>query len=79
MNALNNALASTARWLAGAGLALIAAASLPSQAYAQRADDSYKGPPPTGGFQGQIRGERPTGAPPARPAPAAGHSFRAAR
>jgi TolB protein len=68
MNALN----STARWLAGAGLALIAAASLPSPAHAQRADDSYKGPPPTGGFQGQIRGERPTGAPAARPAPGGG-------
>ncbi len=68
MNALN----STARWLAGAGLALLAAASVPSQAHAQRADDSYKGPPPTGGFQGQLQGQRPAGAPAPRAATGGG-------
>ena len=57
-----------ARWLLTVLILAAVTLLIPAAANAQRADDSYKGPPPTSGFQGQLQGGRPAAAPAAKPA-----------
>lgn len=67
----------SSRWRAGGravrvlAMALLAGLAMAGPVMAQRADDSYKGPAPTGGLDQQLQGKAPQGAPP-QPAGAAG-------